>query len=331
VRVIRARNVNEAYRLGMDMIRAEGISEQSRNGPVWVMPEPVTTVYEKPYERVLFDPVRDANPFFHCAEIVWMMAGTKDPKFLDTYVHDFSERYAEADGNMHGAYGERWFTHFAGTDQITKIGNMLLDDATTRRAVLTMWDPRTDLAVNKRDIPCNTHAYFRGRHDHLEHAWYLDMTVLCRSNDMIWGAYGANAVHMSAMMEVVAGLAGMRMGRYYQVSNNFHAYSNILGKLEMAKSSPDLYRTRGFTPAPIVAGNETVASFLSDCVLATMYPERTGDSYCQWMRHTWDPMRRAHELFKEGARSAALSMTTQIDSQDWREACEGWITRRLAR
>lgn len=329
MRTIQARNVNEAYRLGIGMIRAEGVGEKSRNGPVWVMPTPVTTVYERPQERVLFDKTRDANPFFHVAEIVWMMAGTRDPKFLDTYVHDFSERYAEPDGEMHGAYGYRWGSHFAGTDQLAKVGNMLLDDPTTRRAVLTMWDPRVDLGVNKRDIPCNTHAYFRGRYDHLDHAWILDVTVLCRSNDMIWGAYGANAVHMSAMMELVAGMAGMRMGRYYQVSNNFHAYENILSKLEMSTPGPDLYRTVGYVPTPLVAGNEQPNQFFSDCVLSVMYPERTGDSYCHWMRRVWDPMRRAHELFKAGDYLPALGMASQIESPDWGEACYRWIERRI--
>ncbi len=39
--------------------------DQSRNGPVLVIDEPVIITYEKPQERVLFNKERDANPFFH--------------------------------------------------------------------------------------------------------------------------------------------------------------------------------------------------------------------------------------------------------------------------
>ena len=52
------------------------------------------------------------------------------------------------------------------------------------------------------------------------------MTVCNRSNDMIWGAYGANAVHMSILMEYVAVAVNAPMGSYYQISDSFHIYEN---------------------------------------------------------------------------------------------------------
>jgi hypothetical protein len=68
MRVIEGRDVNELYSKGMRMLGAEGQVEDSRVGKVLVMPMPVTSVYHKPTQRVLFDVRRGANPFFHLFE-----------------------------------------------------------------------------------------------------------------------------------------------------------------------------------------------------------------------------------------------------------------------
>jgi thymidylate synthase len=213
--VIRARNVNGAYRQGIALLRRKGELQQSRAGEVLVVPNPVTTIYQRPMERVLFDPGRDANPFFHLGEALWMLAGRNDATWLNRFVKDFSSRFAEEDGHQHGAYGFRWRVHFemegggppsgwfCGPDQLETIIELLKRDPTDRRIVLTMWDPVADLAANKKDIPCNTHAYLRVRQQVDPQSVglmpVLDITVCCRSNDAIWGAYGANAVHFSVL------------------------------------------------------------------------------------------------------------------------------------
>ena len=58
------------------------------------------------------------------------------------------------------------------------------------------------------------------------------MSIVNRSNDMIWGAYGANAVHMSMLLEYMAAMTGFQVGIYYQISNNLHAYKKTLAKLD---------------------------------------------------------------------------------------------------
>ena len=80
--VIRARNVQEALVVGLQDLRRYGVERESRNGPVVVFPEPVTTVCERPEERVLFHCERDANPFFHLFEALWMLAGRNDLAYL---------------------------------------------------------------------------------------------------------------------------------------------------------------------------------------------------------------------------------------------------------
>lgn len=234
--IIQAANVNMALPMGIEYLKNHGIVEQSRNGAVLVAPGPVVTEYLYPMERVLFDPLRDANPFFHLLESLWMLAGRNDVKFPAHYAANIAS-FSDDGVTIAGAYGERWRERF-GTNQLTKIIEELKRNPQSRRCVLSMWDPygcpkqafladpdqpryEDDLylAMNGgKDVPCNTHIYF----DTIGGG--LNMTVCCRSNDMVWGAYGANVVHFSFLHEFVARSANLQQGVYRQFSNNFHAY-----------------------------------------------------------------------------------------------------------
>jgi thymidylate synthase len=110
--------------------------------------------------------------------------------------------------SLWGAYGFRWKKYW-NKDQIKIVIGMLKENPYDRRAVLQMWDPHEDLARKGKDVPCNTHIYFKIREGK------LCMTVCNRSNDMLWGAYGANVVHMSMLQEYVAHCLGPTYGRVY--------------------------------------------------------------------------------------------------------------------
>ena len=43
---------------------------------------------------------------------------------------------------------------------------------------------------------------------------------------MLWGAYGANAVHMSVLQEYVATALNVSIGTYTQMSDSLHIYEN---------------------------------------------------------------------------------------------------------
>ena len=95
---------------------------------------------------------------------------------------------------------------------------MLRADPDSRRAVLQIWDAEADLGVPSKDIACNTQAMFKVR------GGQLNMLVSNRSNDIVWGCYGANAVQFSMLLEYMAARIGVAPGTYRQVSDSFHAY-----------------------------------------------------------------------------------------------------------
>jgi thymidylate synthase len=336
--IIKARNVNDAFAAGLSLLWTEGELQDSRAGPVRVCPFPVTTVYSHPWERVLFDPVRDANPFFHLFESIWMLSGARDARWLDQFVSDFSSRFAEEGGYQHGAYGFRWRYHFDAEgggeslrlpDQLNTIITMLKNNPLERRAVLTMWDPVADLGVDKRDIPCNTHVYFRVRG-----AWddpgftyrkLLDITVCCRSNDAIWGAYGANAVHFSVLQEYVAHALGVGMGVYYQVSNNFHAYMNVLNKYERVTLTQPYGAERAVTRLTLC----THECFLEDAerfVAGFAHPSLFFNPF--FNNFAW-PLLEAYRLWKGKERRAALDAVNALPNCDWKVATMQWMMRRI--
>ena len=163
--VIRARNVHDALPEALWQMRAHAVAQTSRNGLVAVMPDPVTVVYERPRERVLFHPERDANPFFHFYEALWMLGGRNDVASLTRFVGRMVG-YSDDGETFGGAYGHRWRRYFGGCmgplDQLKIIGNALRRDRDDRRQVLQIWDGNTDLISqqHKLDIPCNLSIHY---------------------------------------------------------------------------------------------------------------------------------------------------------------------------
>lgn len=342
---INARNVSDALSQGIDYLLHHGIRENSRNGMVIAAPGPVMTIYARPWERVLFSPTRDANPFFHLMESLWMLAGRHDLDFLTYFVKSFAD-FSDDGENVWGAYGWRW-REFFGFDQLKVLIRHLQDEPNSRRAVLTMWAPIGDLispegggmgGLCSKDVPCNTHVYFDRR------GGVLNMTVCNRSNDIIWGAYGANAVHMSFLQEYVAAALGCAMGEYRQFSNNYHVYTDkfdieTLQKIadEAADEAADAYigyddLVCTLAYAPIVTGGESIMEFDAD--LVTFFDETTDaprDYFkTYFFRNVVVPMRDAYRERKSKI-SDGLSKTKLIDADDWKLACTEWIERREAK
>lgn len=289
-------NCHQALADGIRMVLNHGVETSSRNGRVLAIQEPVTIKYLNPQDRVLLSPTRDANPFFHMAEAMWMLAGRNDLAPVEAYVSTFGQ-YSDDGITLHGAYGHRWINHF-GIDQLTELVTELRTSG-SRRAVLGMWDPRADLPklrTGGKDVPCNTHAYFAIRTD-----GKLDMTVCNRSNDAIFGCFGANLVHFSILQEYLASVLGVPVGKYCQVTNNLHIYLDVVGteKLEKIISECDILAAGG----PRISGSMDV---LGDSALV--------------MSEIWHTRRAGTQ--------PSASDFDRIPDPAWRMACLEWVERR---
>lgn len=347
---IHAQSVSDALSTALHKFAQHGEREESRNGPVLVMPTPVVTTYYHPRRRVLFAKERNANPFFHLMESLWMLAGRNDLLYPMLFNQRFRE-YSDDGSTIWGAYGWRW-RKFFDYDQLDVIVNELKRNPTSRRCVLAMWnamphygdrdqhsgvlldgeaDYASDLSVaisGGKDVPCNTHAYFDCR------GGVLNMTVCNRSNDAWWGAYGANAVHFSILLEYMAARIGVPMGVYRQMSNNLHLYTDIvtaddreLTKLANTIDAQDLYHT--MEPELLLP--------LVDCPIDDWHQDlhyfitRNGihNEYSKWNSQFFGgvavPMYLAHDAWRNKQYDEADAHVARITAWDWRIACQNWL------
>lgn len=359
--LLEPRNVNYALPMGVDLVHRIGVPEKSRAGDVLRVPVPVATVYARPQERVLHHSWRDANPFFHLVEALWMIAGRDDLKHLKPYVKRMADFSDDGGVTQPAAYGKRWRDHFNETqqsislyapkrDQLNWAVKRLRDNPGDRRVVIQMWDAETDIDAaehSSKDVPCNLIAL----------PWVNDnqlhLTVFCRSNDMVLGAYGANAVHFSFLLEYLAARLGLGIGTYTQISNNFHAYLENAGNPQACWpvdwGGTDPYAKGIVKPYGIFDGWEAQGTIASDvdATLEAILQEdlkvffehgwREAATKARWpfLRQVVVPMAAAHEHWKKGRGmdryTGALEIIEQVKASDWRLAGKEWLDRKLTR
>lgn len=355
--VIGTRNVNYALWAGARFLREQGIQQESRNGPVLRAPFPVTTVYEQPTERVLLDRHRDANPFFHLYESLWMLAGRNDLAPLTAFVKNMANFSDDGGKTQPGAYGHRWRWHFGvhgeedmgigmmptwtPRDQLAWAIKRLKADPNDRRVVIQMYDANVDQDAadnGGRDIPCNLMAL-----PAVSPEGRLDLTVFNRSNDMVWGAYGANAVHFSVLQEFLAAAIGVPVGRYFQVSNNFHGYVATMGKAALnwqwgmgpsfpgardLQPLPDPYEAGTVLPTPMWDASFNLQEWDVDLEMFMEDPARVGIR-SRFLRKVACPMVMAHRAWRKEGTAAAREVLQQMPEHcDWRAGAEVWLANR---
>ena len=347
--VISARNVHCALPHAIELVVNQGRPRNSRNGPVLAAHCPVTTMYGKPCERVMFWRERDANPFFHLMESLWMLAGRSDVAFVAQFAKRMKD-YSDDGKTLHGAYGYRWRKHFATDsldygkvdhiDQLAVVIEQLKRNPEDRRAVVCMWDPEVDCGATGKDLPCNMIIHFEVNMDGA-----LDMKVFNRSNDIIWGCYGANAVHMSMLQEYMAAGIGVPVGYYWQISSNWHAYVDTLEPLlGLVDQAPDPFRAGGikhdFYTQNVVEPFPLVSTPIKDwgMDLALFMEDPTSNGFRDpFFSKVAKPMFMAHKAFKTkisgtddysrflNAQEILKQMPT---NNDWQLAAADWVDRR---
>lgn len=393
------RNVNHAFRVivravydGTFPVSVEG----SRNGDVLRLEEPLLLTYDRPRERVLFNSRRNANPFMHLYEALWMLAGRNDLAPVAYYAKQMGE-YSDDGVTLNGAYGYRW-RHSTipgyrrpegvanlpeGVDQLDLVVKHLRDNPHSRRAVIQMWNVEDDLlrisdgrltcprccnadryradcreckatgkvgAGPSKDVCCNLSVIVQGREQNVRPNTpnrgdgvplrFLDLYVTNRSNDLIWGLLGANAVHFSFLQEYLAARLGWEVGRMHTFTANAHAYTwnwKPEDWLGYYGSADEVEYVNECCMVPLV---KDPARFEEELPILVNHfdgrvkgPNPAIDELGEpFFRHVAGPALRAfelHKLYKET--DTALRMCGLIEADDWRTACTEWIQRRRAK
>ena len=239
------RNLFCAYPGLLRMLSNRGVDASPRGKQVLEMQGPTMWVLNNPQEWAIMIPGRKLNPFFALAEVIWMWSGKGGSDFIQFYNKSITQFLDPGIPYFHGSYGKR--VRHAGysetpfrsiptlqshtsspsegtkeveIDQLEWVISKLRTDPETRQAVVSLWDPCKDNFVESKDHPCNNTLYFWVRDNE------LNMTVVRRSNDLVWGV-PYNMIQFSHLHALMAGSLGVAVGTYYVIANNLHYYKEL--------------------------------------------------------------------------------------------------------
>ncbi len=347
----KAVDVNQALQYAIEHLLNCGVEEPSRNGLVLAAPEPVCIEYVNPRRRVLYSPTRDANPWFHLMEALWMLSGSNDIAFPCYFAKSYGQ-YSDDGVTMWDAYGWRWRSFFE-WDQLAAIIQELKTNPSSRRCVLTMWAahhtpnvlqyptrsmhwPSNDdfsVATNGgKCVPCNTHCYVDLR------GGALNLTVCNRSNDLMFGMVCANAVHMSILQEYLAAQVGIPIGMYRQFTNNMHVYLERFSRVtleviaEECSELQDVPSTAG--PSIELGFDDDLCEFMSwarSCMKVARPEDAPHAPFCsgEFINTVAIPMMSAWLARKAGRPAADILLTLdRVAAPDWQRAAKEWVLRR---
>lgn len=361
---IKFRNVNDSFRTLVSYFRSylnqthDGNVHRypSRAGGILRITEPVMITYSHTRERVLFNSLRDVNPFSLVYESLWTLSGRDDVKSIAYYTKGMV-RYSDDGETWYGAYGHRWRhapygvgrkgnTSYGGTipdyrdefDQLDRAVDLLRDN-TTRRVVLSMWCPERDLKCQRRDgkdYPCNTHCYLTVRDNK------MNLTVCNRSNDLVLGMLGTNYVVFSFLLEYLAARLGVECGTYTQFTNDLHLYEGTHGdKLAgwLEDTTPDHYtdaKSGTLRTVPLVKDPAAFERELPKFVERHACPREWVGGGLQhytepFLVHVAEPMLAAFHYHKAKRYDQAADVMATVAADDWRLAAEGWLRRRQSK
>lgn len=190
---------------------------------------PVMIVFNSPRERFLFTPGRKLHPFFLVMESIWILGGRGDTDFISYYLKNILQ-FSDGKKEFNAPYGKRMraFNCHRSNDDSKTISSIdqfknaylyLSKDPETRHALMTFWNPNFDnIGANTIDRPCNVSQHFLIRDGK------LDLTIFCRSNDINLGLFNANIVQFSVILETMAMLLDIPIGKQIHFIDSLHYY-----------------------------------------------------------------------------------------------------------
>ncbi|MCI2235091.1 thymidylate synthase [Escherichia coli] len=246
---IKAINNNDMLKQAVLAIREHGIESDPGNAEINTdgtrFLDGVTITVSDIRDRWLSVEGRNSSAIAAIGETFWVLSGRNDLKFLSR-VLPRAANFSDDGFTWRAAYGPRLYAH----GQLDSVINRLRKNPNTRQAYLTIYDPALDsdagLAkfsesgeAKTKDMVCNLALLFaivEGR---------LNLTVINRSQDVLWGMSSINFIEFSILQEVIAGALGVGVGQYKLFSNNLHYYNNEVSQKQLGKITKDTEVVKG--------------------------------------------------------------------------------------
>lgn len=186
----------------------------------------VTIRVERTWKIPMNLPRRNIRPFIAAAEIIGLLGQTA----LDAVIMNKCQAlYAYTDrGVMFGAYGTRV------RGQWGMVIDELKKDPYSRRAVMTIYDGRSDLGRERKDIPCTLSFQFLIRDEQ------LTLITTMRSNDVYRGL-PYDLMQFGALQCATAQILGVQPGPMYHRVGSLHLYETDIPKVNRMEPTNPTY------------------------------------------------------------------------------------------
>lgn len=159
-------------------------------------------------------------------ELLWFLRGESNVKTLHELGVTIWDEWAGQDGELGPIYGVQWrswpSSDGEGIDQIRQVIDSLKSDPTSRRHIVSAWNPAQ---IEQMALPpCHMifQFYSRGRH--------LDCHIYQRSADMFLGV-PFNIASYALLTYMIADLTGHRPGELVWTGGDCHIYANHISQV----------------------------------------------------------------------------------------------------
>lgn len=179
-----------------------------------------------PLDNDIKTPWRKWNPKYAEREWQWYLSKNRSVEELKKYAPIWDKMHG-GDNIVNSNYGWQW----GRSNQLDKTIEQLKKDKNTRQAWISIFDGK-EKDQYLYDTPCtlavgfSVHPCFKNQ---------LDMTVLMRSNDLVYG-FCNDQYCFSKLQELVAVELGLEVGTYYHFAHDMHIYEkhfNLKQKLNL--------------------------------------------------------------------------------------------------
>lgn len=168
---------------------------------------------ENPKERIIDVPWRKFSQKYAEREFAWYMSGNRSVADIKKYAPIWDKMHS-GDNIVNSNYGWQWMRN----NQLKKCIEQLKENKDTRQAWFTIFDGKEKDSY-KYDTPCTLSVGF----DIKPNIGALDMSVLMRSNDLVFG-FCNDQYCWTKLQEAVADEIGVPVGAYYHYAHDLHIY-----------------------------------------------------------------------------------------------------------
>lgn len=176
-------------------------------------------------------------------ELLWFISGSTNIKDLHKYNNHIWDEWADDEGYLGPIYGAQWRGTKRNTvDQFTGLVHGLLHHPTSRRHVLSSWNPlvlpleknpRRNPPMNRQALP-PCHVLFQC---FVSQQQTLSLQVYQRSADYMLGV-PYNIASYALLTHLLADMLGLSVGELVWIGGDVHVYNNHLEGAKVALQRP---------------------------------------------------------------------------------------------